>query len=114
VVRRVAVIVIAVLIGAAAPARAWCEATCLVATQDAKPHCPSHDATTGLGISAADSADCPIVETARSITSARIELKSTAITVLSVQFAVTFDPIRIVAASHHVTTVFQRHTPLRI
>jgi hypothetical protein len=104
----------ALVVGTAAPARAWCEAACLAPAHDAKPHCPSHDSTTGTGITAADNADCPVVDTGRSTTSARIELKSTTIAVLSFQFALTFGPIRVVAAHPQVATVFQRHTPLRI
>jgi hypothetical protein len=69
-VKRLPILVIALLVGAAAPARAWCEATCLAppASQSAKPHCPSHEPSPdGAAISAADGADCPVIESARPI-----------------------------------------------
>jgi len=65
------ILVIALLVGAAAPARAWCEATCLgpaTHSESAKPHCPSHESTpNGSSLSAADLADCPAIESARPV-----------------------------------------------
>jgi len=70
-VKRLPILVIAVLVGAAAPARAWCEATCLgpvTHSASAKPHCPSHESTpNGSSLSAADLADCPTIESARPV-----------------------------------------------
>jgi len=67
--KRLPILIIALLVGAAAPARAWCEATCLgpVASESARPHCPSHEpAPNGSSLSAAD-ADCPSIESARPV-----------------------------------------------
>jgi hypothetical protein len=70
-VQRLSILIVALLIGAAAPARAWCEATCLVPagqTESAKPHCPSHESTpSGPSLSAAGTADCPSIESARPV-----------------------------------------------
>jgi len=69
-VKRLSILIVALVIGAAAPARAWCEATCLVPaahSESAKPHCPSHESTNGPSVSAADLADCPTIESARPI-----------------------------------------------
>jgi hypothetical protein len=70
-VKRLSILVIALLIGAAAPARAWCEATCLepaAHSESAKPHCPSHESPYGgPSLSAAGIADCPSIESARPV-----------------------------------------------
>lgn len=67
--KRFAVLIVALLVGAAAPARAWCEASCLApvhhAGESAMPHCPGHESTTRTAITASSNADCPIVESAR-------------------------------------------------
>jgi len=68
IVKRLSILVIALLIGAAAPARAWCEATCLepaAHSESARPHCPSHESPLGPSLSAAGIADCPSIESAR-------------------------------------------------
>jgi len=68
-VKRLSILIVALTIGAAAPARAWCEATCLEQAAhpgSAKPHCPLHESTpSGPSLSAADSVDCPSIESAR-------------------------------------------------
>jgi hypothetical protein len=65
------VLVIALLVGAAAPVRAWCEATCLgpaAHADSAKPHCPSHESSSnGSSLSADGIADCPTIESARPV-----------------------------------------------
>jgi hypothetical protein len=69
-VNRLPILVIALLVGAAAPARAWCEATCLepAVSESAKPHCPSHEPTpAGPSLSAAGIAECPSIESARPV-----------------------------------------------
>ena len=68
---------IAVLMAAAAPARAWCEASCLAtahSTQDASgAHCPAHEpATSAPAMSGGAIGDCPVIEPARPAT-AKIE-----------------------------------------
>jgi hypothetical protein len=76
---RVAILFVALMLGAAAPARAWCEATCLSPTNtrgdSAKPHCPVHEPSSDApSMAAANSPDCPVVESARPVI-AKIELK---------------------------------------
>jgi hypothetical protein len=68
VVRRLSILVIAILVGAAAPARAWCEATC-IAPVDATSHCPSHEqpSNDAPALTAAINAECPAIETARPV-----------------------------------------------
>ncbi|HEX6164225.1 MAG TPA: hypothetical protein VFZ31_12715 [Vicinamibacterales bacterium] len=72
--KRAQILVIALLLGAAAPARAWCEASCLLPSADAAtPHCAtqeSEDDRRAMSASAID--DCPVVESARPST-AKIE-----------------------------------------
>lgn len=69
--KRLSILIVALVIGAAAPARAWCEATCLVPaahSDSAKPHCPSHEPTpAGPSLSAAGIAECPAIESARPV-----------------------------------------------
>ena len=78
-VKRVAIAIVALLLGAAAPARAWCEAACLDvprAGESAKAHCPSNDTSSDVTvISAADNPECPVVEAARPVP-AKIDLSS--------------------------------------
>jgi hypothetical protein len=66
-VQRLAIVLVALLVGGTAPARAWCEATCLApAESSTSSHCPSHDSSsTGTSISAAAIDDCPLVTSAR-------------------------------------------------
>jgi len=69
-VSRIAIALLALLIAAAAPARVWCEASCLVPPHhgdSSKPHCPGHDQSTGASIASADAADCPTIEAARPV-----------------------------------------------
>ena len=68
--KRLAIALLAVLITAAAPARAWCEASCLATrhTESAKPHCPTHEPSNdGTQISAVDDSECPTIEAARPV-----------------------------------------------
>jgi hypothetical protein len=69
-VTRLAILIVALLIGAAAPVRAWCEASCLAPAADAaKPHCPTHEpASDAPAMSAHETVDCPIIESARPAT----------------------------------------------
>jgi hypothetical protein len=115
-VTRLAIVLLALLTGAAAPARAWCEATCLApAEASSKAHCPSHESTsTGVAMSATAIEDCPVVDAARPTTIARPELKAAIVTIESPQVGPTFAQLAIVGIPSHVTTVFERHTPLRI
>ncbi len=68
--KRWAILVVALLVGAAAPARAWCEATCLAAppADSARPHCPPHQPSPDTpALSATSTLDCPALESARPV-----------------------------------------------
>jgi hypothetical protein len=73
-VKRVSILIVTILIGAAAPARAWCEATCPAPSSDAATsHCPTNaPAEDGAAITASEIDDCPAIESARPAT-AKIE-----------------------------------------
>lgn len=70
-VKRLSTLILALLIGAAAPVRAWCEATCLAPAQQsesAAPHCPSHDQSPDRSAMSTEStAVCPAIDAARPI-----------------------------------------------
>jgi hypothetical protein len=99
-VQRLSILIVALLIGAAAPARAWCEATCLAPSpsESATPHCPSHEQPTdGPSLSAAADADCPAIDSAR-----RIQVK--------VDFSLAPVPVSANAlAPPHTGTIALRH-----
>src|SRR5262245_46325247 len=64
-VNRFAIALVALLIAVAAPARAWCEATCLSpATETSSTHCPSHDTSNKTALNA-DASECPALEVAQ-------------------------------------------------
>lgn len=111
---RAAIVLLALLIGAAAPARAWCEASCL-APASTTEHCPTHvPASDDLSITAAAIDNCPVLEAARPTTIARLELKAALVTIAPAQVTPTRAPIARAAIAPPLTSVFQRHTPLRI
>ena len=65
------------MLGAAAPARAWCEATCGAPVTESTSHCPTHnpaDGTTALSASLID--NCPVPESARPTASARLDVQA--------------------------------------
>jgi hypothetical protein len=113
-VQRLLVLLAILVVGAAAPARAWCEATCIAPTANTEPHCPSHDEpaqTTSIAASTAE--QCPVLESARPTAPARLALHSSSVAHYLPDFTT---PIRIAASfdrSRHAT-VFERCTPLRI
>jgi hypothetical protein len=116
---RFAIVIVAALMGIAAPARAWCEASCLAPAQHGhaptKPHCPTHEpAGDRASISASEIDDCPVIESARQTTVARLDLKATVVASPIPQLSRLAEPIHVVTFSSPVTTVFERHTPLRI
>jgi len=115
-VRRLGIIVLALVIGAAAPARALCEAACLAThLASATPHCPLHDSSSdGPSIAAADISGCPAIEAARPTTTARIDLKAAPIAIDPPRLTPKRLGARLVTVVLHSTTVFERHTPLRI
>jgi hypothetical protein len=67
-VKRWPILIVALLVGAAAPARAWCEATCAAPVHASQPsHCPSDEQTPtdGPALSNADATECPAIDAAR-------------------------------------------------
>jgi hypothetical protein len=115
-VKRVSILIVTILIGAAGPARAWCEATCLAPSHqsDAGPHCPSHEETPDrAAMSATSIVDCPAVEAARPI-QAKVDFALAPIAAGA--GTVVPSHLRTVAPPHlrtHARTHL-RHIPLRI
>jgi hypothetical protein len=115
-VKRVSILIVTILIGAAAPARALCEATCLAPAHqpDAGQHCPSHEAAPdGAAMSAASTAECPAVESARPI-HAKLHF---ALTPVAVAARTLSPPHPGTAAPSHLRTFAPSHLshiPLRI
>jgi hypothetical protein len=103
------------IVGATAPARAWCEATCLAPAAHAQSHCPSHDPGDGTAtISASIIDQCPVLESARPNAPARLDLQA-ALDGASVPSLVVRTHITPgLDCSHRAATVFERCTPLRI
>lgn len=106
---------LAVMIGAAAPARAWCEAACLAPTADARSHCPTREPVDGTAtISASIIDECPVLDSARPNAPARLDLQAALDRgyapwlIDRTRFAPSID------YSHNAATVFERCTPLRI
>ena len=68
-VQRLPILVVALLIGAAAPVRAWCEAACLAPAHQPASHCPSHEASSSdaAAMAATSTADCPVIDAARPV-----------------------------------------------
>ena len=103
------------LVGAAAPARAWCEATCLAPNAQGEAHGPAHDpadATTSISGTSLD--ECPVLESARPTAPARLDVHAPLVegyvpATVSRTYATASS-----ARPHSVTTVFERCTPLRI
>jgi hypothetical protein len=112
---RLIVLLAAIVIGAAAPARAWCEASCLAPKPDVRSHCPSHqpasDATT---ISAIAIDECPALDSARPATPARLDAAAVVIAVHTPTKTTAAIHLPTSALPHHASTVFERATPLRI
>ena len=112
---RLAVVLAIVVIGAAAPARAWCEATCIAPVAQGEAHCPSHDpadGTTKIGAVGLD--ECPVLEAARPSAPARLDVGAPLVagyvpaTLIRTRVTPSF------ARPHGACTVFERSTPLRI
>jgi len=110
-------VLLAVLIAAAAPARAWCEASCLAPPHtdtSTKAHCPTHDAApTGTSMSATTIDDCPVVESARPIP-ARLDVQVFSRVALSHLAPSAPKHLRTPAPPHLTATVGKRLIPLRI
>jgi hypothetical protein len=109
------VIVCALLVGAVAPARAWCEATCLAPAEQRESHCRTSDPADGTTSVSANLLDeCPVLESARPSVAVRLEMSTAPIAAIQpVETARTTLSPNFVRA-HCATTVFQRSVPLRI
>ena len=105
---------VVLLIGAAAPLRAWCEATCLAPAAASDAHCGHEPATDRTAISAALGDACPVLESARPIVSARLEVTTIVVAAVAPlpQARVHAPPSSI--RPHNSATVFERDTPLRL
>lgn len=113
--RRIILVLSVIVLGGAAPARAWCEASCLAPTHDSSSHCPSHDpADNAAAISADDAGECPALESARTAAPARVDA-NTLVSVIDLP-ARTPSAIHapVVVRPYGATTIFERSTPLRI
>lgn len=114
---RVIAFVTVLLVGAVAPARAWCEASCLAQAHAdaAKPHCPTHEpAGAGTSLSATVIDDCPVVESARPTITARVDAQVIATAAIAPHTGAPVTSASSFVRPHGVTTVFERRTPLRI
>jgi hypothetical protein len=114
-VRQLIVVIAAAVMAAVAPARAWCEASCLSPSAGTQAHCLSHepaDAAARLSGSTID--DCPALESARPTTAARLDAKAVAVVTpapdLKARARLVLTPER----PRNASTVFERSTPLRI
>ena len=111
----VMVVVLAVMVGAAAPARAWCEASCLAPAPQGESHCPSHDpADNQTTISAAGLDECPALESARPTATARLDVNPPIVGSYVPATLVRACVTPSFARPHGARTVFERSAPLRI
>jgi hypothetical protein len=114
-VKRWLVLACVMAMAAAAPARAWCEATCLAAAETSESHCRTHDPADGTTAIGADEADaCPVLESARPTVPARLDVNTAPIktglaaAISRIRFAPSF------VRADSTSTVFERCIPLRI
>ena len=114
-VRRLFIVLAIAAVAAAAPARAWCEASCLAPVATQTSHCPSHGSTSDTtAIAASSLEDCPVLESARPTVPARLDVQAVAIGahLPAPRAALRSAPAPVTA--HRARTVFERRTPLRI
>ena len=112
---RLGILLAIIVMGAAAPTRAWCEATCFAPADARDSHCPTDAPTDGTPSLSANIVDaCPVLETARPTAPARLDVNAALIdsyvpdALGSPRLTSSF------ARPHSATTVFERCTPLRI
>ena len=109
------VLACALIVGAVAPARAWCEATCFAPAADTQSHCPTHEPADGTAtISASIIDECPVLESARPSAPARIDLQASLVRAYLPALIVRTHITPAFDRSHDPATVFERCTPLRI
>lgn len=108
-------IVCALLVGAVAPARAWCEATCLAPAEQSESHCRTSDPADGsTSVSANVLDECPVLESARPSVAGRLEMSTPPIAATQPVETAPTTLSSISVHAHCATTVFERCTPLRI
>jgi hypothetical protein len=113
--RRIVLLIAIAIVATAAPARAWCEASCLAPADDVQAHCPSHDpASATTEISSSATVECPVLESARPAAAARFDAQ--VIAAVTSAPPVSRQSFYSPSATHSgsATTVFERCTPLRI
>ena len=109
------VLACAVMVGALAPARAWCEAMCLAPTANTQSHCPSREPADGTATLTASTIDqCPVLDSARPNAPARFDLQAALDRAYIPSLIVRTHVTPSLDCSHHAATVFERCTPLRI
>jgi hypothetical protein len=112
--RRIILVLAVLVIGAAAPARAWCEASCLAPKDDTPSHCPSHQpAGAATSISGTIVDECPVLDSARPTVPARLDA-AVAVAVHPPALKTSAIPSPAVVRPDNASTVFERSTPLRI
>jgi hypothetical protein len=105
----------ALIVGAAAPVRAWCEATCLAPTAEKPSHCPAQQPADGAAtISASIIDECPVLESARPNVAARLDLQAALVRAYLPSLIVRTHITPSFDCSPNPATVFERCTPLRI
>ena len=112
---RIIVLLSVIVVGAAAPARAWCEASCLAPKHDIPSHCPSHQpagSTTSISGSTLD--ECPALDSARPAAPARLDASAAVIVVHAPLLRTSAIHSPTIVRPQHASTVFERCTPLRI
>jgi hypothetical protein len=113
--QRIILVLSMIVIGAAAPARAWCEASCLAPKHDSPSHCPSHDPGGGTtAISASGIDECPALNSARPVAPARLDASAAVVAVDAPELRTSAIHSPALTRPHSPTTVFERSTPLRI
>ena len=108
-------IVCALLVGAAAPARAWCETTCLAPAEQTEPHCRTSDPADGTTSISADVLDeCPVLESARPSVAGRLDVNPPLVTGYLLATLPRTHVTPSLARPHSQSDVLERFIPLRI
>jgi hypothetical protein len=112
---RIIVLLSVVVLGAAGPARAWCEAACLAPEHGTAAHCPSHDpAGPATSISATSIDECPALESARQAAPGRADAHTGVVASHAAAPKTSAIHAPALTGCRSATTVFERSTPLRI
>jgi hypothetical protein len=113
--RRIILLFSVIVVGAAAPVRAWCEASCLAPAPDTPSHCPSHQPERdAASISSASSNECAVLDSARPAAPARLDAGAAIAHAHAPELKTSASLSPTATRPHNATTVFERSTPLRI